>query len=54
MRDGPRRRARRGAGRPVRGIAGLRVVDASAMPVLPAGNTYLGCVMMAERIAALM
>jgi choline dehydrogenase len=38
----------------VRGITGLRVVDASAMPVLPAGNTYLGCVMMAERVAALM
>ncbi|MFC9790129.1 GMC family oxidoreductase [Rhodococcus sp. NPDC127528] len=37
----------------VRGVAGLRVVDASAMPVLPAGNTYLGCVMMAERAAQL-
>ncbi|MCF2531959.1 GMC family oxidoreductase [Yinghuangia soli] len=37
----------------VRGIPNLRVVDASAMPVLPAGNTYLGCVMMAERAAAL-
>lgn len=36
----------------VRGVTGLRVVDASAMPVLPAGNTYLGCVMMAERVAA--
>ncbi|WP_406287953.1 GMC family oxidoreductase [Embleya sp. NBC_00896] len=35
----------------VRGVEGLRVVDASAMPVLPAGNTYLGCVMMAERVA---
>lgn len=35
----------------VRGIEGLRVVDASAMPVIPAGNTYLGCVMVAERIA---
>lgn len=38
----------------VRGVTGLRVVDASAMPVLPAGNTYLGCVMMAERAAGLM
>ncbi|MEU8132290.1 GMC family oxidoreductase [Streptodolium elevatio] len=35
----------------VRGVDGLRVVDASAMPKLPAGNTYLGCVMMAERVA---
>jgi choline dehydrogenase len=38
----------------VRGVDGLSVVDASAMPVLPAGNTYLGCVMMAERAARLM
>jgi choline dehydrogenase len=37
----------------VRGVSGLRVVDASAMPTLPAGNTYLGCVMMAERVARL-
>jgi choline dehydrogenase-like flavoprotein len=37
----------------VRGVSGLRVVDASAMPILPAGNTYLGCVMMAERVARL-
>jgi choline dehydrogenase len=35
----------------VRGIDGLRVVDASVMPIIPAGNTYLGCVMVAERIA---
>lgn len=35
----------------VRGVTGLRVVDASAMPKLPAGNTYLGCVMLAERAA---
>jgi choline dehydrogenase len=35
----------------VRGIEGLRVVDASSMPIIPAGNTYLGCVMVAERIA---
>lgn len=38
----------------VRGIGGLRVADASAMPAIPAGNTYLGCVMVAERIAGLM
>ena len=35
----------------IRGIEGLRVVDASSMPIIPAGNTYLGCVMIAERIA---
>ncbi len=35
----------------VNGISGLRVVDASVMPTIPAGNTYLGCVMIAERIA---
>jgi choline dehydrogenase len=34
----------------VHGIEGLRVVDASSMPIIPAGNTYLGCVMIAERI----
>ncbi|WP_436774728.1 GMC family oxidoreductase [Yinghuangia sp. YIM S09857] len=38
----------------VRGISALRVVDASTMPKLPAGNTYLGCVMMAERAARLL
>lgn len=35
----------------VHGIANLRVADASAMPSIPAGNTYLGCVMIAERVA---
>ena len=35
----------------VLGISGLRVVDASVMPSIPSGNTYLGCVMIAERIA---
>ncbi len=35
----------------VRGIHGLRVCDASVMPTIPAGNTYLGCVMVAERVA---
>lgn len=35
----------------VHGIEGLRVADASVMPSIPSGNTYLGCVMVAERIA---
>ncbi len=35
----------------VRGVEGLRVVDASVMPTIPSGNTYLGCVMVAERVA---
>ena len=35
----------------VHGIANLRVADASVMPTIPRGNTYLGCVMVAERIA---
>ena len=35
----------------VHGIPNLRVADGSVMPTIPAGNTYLGCVMVAERIA---
>ncbi len=35
----------------VHGIKGLRVADASVMPTIPSGNTYLGCVMVAERIS---
>ena len=35
----------------VDGIPNLRVADASVMPTIPCGNTYLGCVMVAERIA---
>jgi choline dehydrogenase len=35
----------------VHGIPNLRVADASMMPTIPRGNTYLGCVMVAERIA---
>ena len=35
----------------VLGLYGLRVVDASVMPTIPSGNTYLGCVMIAERVA---
>ena len=35
----------------VHGIPNLRVADASVMPTIPSGNTYLGCVMVAERVA---
>jgi len=41
------------AGR-VRGIAGLRVIDASIMPTAPRGNTNIPTIMLSEKISATM
>ncbi|HMI89263.1 MAG TPA: GMC family oxidoreductase N-terminal domain-containing protein [Polyangiaceae bacterium] len=38
----------------VRGVAGLRVADASVMPIVPRGNTNAPTIMIAERCAAFM
>jgi choline dehydrogenase len=35
----------------LRGVDGLRVVDASMMPTIPRANTNLTCIMIAERVA---
>jgi choline dehydrogenase len=37
----------------VHGIDGLRVVDASVMPVIPGGNTHAPTIMIAERASDL-
>ncbi len=38
----------------VRGVAGLRVIDASVMPRMPSSNTHAPTVMIAEKAADLL
>jgi 5-(hydroxymethyl)furfural/furfural oxidase len=37
----------------VRGVGGLRVVDASVMPTIPRGNTNLTTIAIAEKVSDL-
>ncbi len=43
-----------GAAGQVHGIGGLRIVDASIMPVIPRANTNIPVIMVAEKISEAM